>query len=227
QTAKQNLLQVRRLANTFVFDVHDAVRDLPGSIRARQLIVETGLRYLDGLAHSSRGDWRLQAELAAAYQRIGDGQGDVKNSNLGNTAGALDSYRKALTLLDSVIEHDGASRDAQVSRVRLYQRIGGIHRYTRDTRQGLASYRESERLGEALRSRYPGDEPIRRLLAEIYLDVGDVLRVSGEHAASLAQNSKGLALLVESAAAHPDDRSLQYALGSAYSNIGMSEVRLG
>ena len=30
RTANQNLLQVRRLANTFVFDVHDAVRDLPG-----------------------------------------------------------------------------------------------------------------------------------------------------------------------------------------------------
>src|SRR5262249_2957434 len=206
RTANQNLLQVRRLANTFVFDVHDAVRHLPGSIKARQLIVETGLRYLDGLASHARRDWGLRGELAAAYQRIGDVEGDVKNSNLGNTAGALESYRKALTLLDSIVEQDGANRDALTRRVTIYQRIGGIQRYTLDNRQGLVSYRKAEALGEALRRLYPGDETIRRQLAEIYLDVGDFLRLTGEHAASLEENSKGLALLLESSAAHPDDR---------------------
>src|SRR5262249_9200935 len=48
--ARANLMEARRLANGFVFDVHDAVQDLPGSTRARQLIVQTGLRYLDGLS---------------------------------------------------------------------------------------------------------------------------------------------------------------------------------
>jgi hypothetical protein len=227
RTANQNLLQVRRLANTFVFDVHDAVRDLPGSIRARKLIVETGLQYLDRLAQNSRGDPELRNELAAAYQRIGDVQGDVMGSNLGNTAAALESYRKALTLLDSTAGRDGANREAQARRVTLHQRIGAIHRFTRDTRQALASYREAERLGEALRSRYPADETIRQQLAQIYLDVANVLRVSGEHAASLEQNLKGLALLLEASAARPDDRSLQYSLAGAFSSIGMSEVRLG
>ena len=66
QIARENLLQARRLANAFVFDVHDAVRDLPGSTRARELIVQTGLRYLDGLAKHSRRDWELQSELASA-----------------------------------------------------------------------------------------------------------------------------------------------------------------
>src|ERR1051326_1416409 len=72
--ARTNLLDARRLANDFVFDVHDAVRDLPGSTRARRLIVETGLRFVDGMAKSSRRDWQLQSELATAYQRIGDVQ---------------------------------------------------------------------------------------------------------------------------------------------------------
>ena len=227
RTANQNLLQVRRLANTFVFDVHDAVRDLPGSIRARKLIVETGLQYLDRLAKNSRGDVELRNELAAAYQRIGDVQGDVMGSNLGNTAAALDSYRKALALLDSTAVRDGAKRDAEVRRVTLYQRIGGIDRFTRNPQQALVSYREAARLGEELRSRYPSDEAIRLQLARIHTDLGDVLRVSGEHAASLDESSKGLTLLLESSRAHPDDRTVQYSLASAYSNIGMSEVRLG
>jgi len=227
RTANQNLLQVRRLANTFVFDVHDAVRDLPGSIRARKLIVETGLQYLDRLAKNSRGDTELRNELAAAYQRIGDVQGDVLNSNLGNTAAALDSYRKALSLLDSTVGRDGASRDVQVRRVTLHQRIGGIDRFTRNPKQALASYREAERLGEALRTRYPGDDAIQRQLAQIYTELGDMLRVLSEPAAALDETSKGVALLLASSAAHPDDRSVQYSLAGAYSNIGMNEVRLG
>ena len=40
---------MRQLSNTFVFDVYDSVRDLPGSNKARQLIVKTGLHYLDNL----------------------------------------------------------------------------------------------------------------------------------------------------------------------------------
>src|SRR5262249_45011107 len=158
QTANQNLLQARRLADTFVFDVHDAVRNLPGSTRARQLIVETGLRYLDNLTKNSHRDWALQAELAAAYQRIGDVHGDVMSANLGNTAAALASYRKALALLDSILGHDPVNRQAQLDRFTIYQRMGGIHSHTEDSRQALASFREASRLGEALLARDPSEE---------------------------------------------------------------------
>ena len=41
--------QVRMMADKLVFDVHDAVRDLPGSTRARAVIVQTALHYLDAL----------------------------------------------------------------------------------------------------------------------------------------------------------------------------------
>ena len=47
----------------------------------------------------------LQLELAAAYQRIGDVQGNVMGANLGNTTEALASYRTALAS-DGVIVVD-------------------------------------------------------------------------------------------------------------------------
>ena len=191
------------------------------------MILETGLQYLDGLAANSRGDWSLQSELAAAYQRIGDVYGDVRNSNLGNTTAALASYRKALSLLDSVTAHDPADRNAATNRVMIHYRVAGIHGYTRNTREGIASLQEAGRLGEELRARYPADDAIRRQVAKIHIDLGDLQRLAGEHAAAFEENSKGLALLLESAESHPGDRSLQYSLSGAYSNIGMVEVRLG
>jgi tetratricopeptide (TPR) repeat protein len=227
RTANQNLMQVRSLANTFVFDVHDAVRDLPGSTRARRLIVETGLKYLDSLAQTSRRDTALEQELAAAYERIGDVQGDVLEANLGNTASALESYRKGLALTDAILARDPANRRAQATRATLYQRIGGIHSYTEDSRLALESYRQAQRLDEAILASDAGDQRARQELAEIHLRIGDVLRAAGDYPASFEENSKGLASFQQFVAARPADRPLQYATANAYINAGLSEIRLG
>src|SRR4029453_8202677 len=76
--------QIRCLASTLVFDVHDAVRDLPGSTQARQMIVQTGLHYLDDLVKSVERDAHAEKDLARAYRRLGDIQGNVESANLGD-----------------------------------------------------------------------------------------------------------------------------------------------
>ncbi len=225
--ARENLAQVRRLANAFVFNVHDAVRDLPGSTRARQLIIATGLEYLDALAKNSRHDWDLRSELAAAYQRIGDVQGDVTQANLGKTADALASYRKAMALLDSIVANDPHNRKARLNRVLIYERIGGVHGYTGNNAQALANYTEAEKQAQALLSANPNDDEVRREMADIYMSLGEARRLAGESARSLTENNKAVSLLTRLASAHPEDRSLQQMLANAYSALGMSEVRLG
>ena len=101
--AEARFQQVRKLANTFVFDVHDAIQPLAGSTKARQLLVSTGLEYLDSLAAEARGDPELQWELAQAYIKLGNVQGSPRaGPHLGDTAGALASHRKAINLLDQL-----------------------------------------------------------------------------------------------------------------------------
>ena len=92
-----------RSRSKLVFDVHDAVRDLPGSTKARQLIVQTGINYLDELVRSAGRDPHAQTELAVAYRRLGDVQGNVDSANLGDLPSALAQYQKALPLLDDAI----------------------------------------------------------------------------------------------------------------------------
>jgi serine/threonine protein kinase len=225
--AKANLLEARRLANVFVFGVHDAVRDLPGSTRARQLIVETGLRYLDSLAGNSRRDWELKTELATAYQRIGDVQGNVMGANLGNTKEGLQSYRKAITLLDSVLAHDPGNRNAQLARVTVLQRIGTVYVYTQESGRGIASFREAQKIGEDLLARAPNDVAAAGELAQVFSATGDALWVTGAFAASIEEHSKAVALLTKFSAATSDDGSLKKTLAAAYSAIGMDEARLG
>ena len=99
--AERRFADVRKLANTVLFDVHDAVVPLQGSTGVRELLVKSGLEYLDSLSHESADDPGLQVELGRAYKRVGDVQGGTFAANLGDTAGALASYRKAVELLEA------------------------------------------------------------------------------------------------------------------------------
>ena len=65
---------VRALANSILFEISDAIRDLPGSTPARLLLVERAHTYLDKLAHESGDDPSLERELAEAYKKVGEVQ---------------------------------------------------------------------------------------------------------------------------------------------------------
>jgi serine/threonine protein kinase/tetratricopeptide (TPR) repeat protein len=90
--------EVRKLAHTVLFDLTPQIENLAGATPARELLVKTSLEYLDSLASESTSDPGLQLELATAYERIGDVQGNSRYSNLGHPEAAVDSYRKALAI---------------------------------------------------------------------------------------------------------------------------------
>ena len=101
QRAERRFADVRKLANTFLFEVHDGVAPLAGSMPVRELLVKRGLEYLDSLAKEASGDRSLQVELGRAYRRVGDLQGGTFMANLGDISGAVASYRKAVGLLEA------------------------------------------------------------------------------------------------------------------------------
>jgi tetratricopeptide (TPR) repeat protein len=103
--AQARFQQVRKLANRFLFDFDAQIRDVPGTTKAREMLVTTALEYLDNLARDARGDPGLQWELASAYQRVGDVQGSPGMPSLGRTKALLQSYQKAIAM-----EEDLASR---------------------------------------------------------------------------------------------------------------------
>lgn len=98
--AERRFAEIRSLATHFIFDVHDSIVALPGATPVRAMLVKQGLASLDGLSREAAGDSLLERELSTAYQRMGLVQGNTYNSNLGDTKGALASYRTAAQLLD-------------------------------------------------------------------------------------------------------------------------------
>src|SRR5215813_6893757 len=94
--AERRFQQVRKLAHTFLFDVNDKIRDLPGSTEAREVVVKTATEYLDSLAQEAESDPGLQWELMTAYEQVGKIQSAVGGANLGQPEAAMQSYQKAL-----------------------------------------------------------------------------------------------------------------------------------
>ena len=124
--AEQRFNDVRKLANSLMFEIHDAIRDLPGSTPARRLLVTRALEYLDNLSAQSKGDSSLQKELAAAYERVGDVLGYPYAANLGDKAGALQSYRKALAIRESLAMAVPNDVDLQRDLVGTYLRVAQV-----------------------------------------------------------------------------------------------------
>jgi eukaryotic-like serine/threonine-protein kinase len=225
--ANENLALVRQLSNTFVFDVYDSVKDIPGATNARKLIVETGLRYLDNLSGNAAGDATLRRELAAAYRRIGDVQGNVLGSHLGNTKEATASYRKSLALLTPLTVGAQPDREALVEQLLLLQRLGSVYSYTKDLAQAEATYREAAAFAEEQYGRSPEDEAIGRQLANVLAELADVRRRMGDFPRALPESEKALALLRKFLAEHPEDEELRHSVAVGYASVGLCEVRMG
>ena len=142
--SEQLLNDLRRLARTFIFDFHDRIQYLPGSLDARRLIVSAALAYLDRLAHEAPAEPALLFELALAYGRIGDIQGLPSMPNVGDTSGALKSYETAQALLDRV-PADASSRERLWrERINTLLRLGDLHGTRGDSGRALEFYTRAQ-----------------------------------------------------------------------------------
>ena len=89
ENAQARFDDVRKLANTFLFDVQEKIAKLPGSTAARASLVRTALDYLQKLSTQASDDPGLLREVMAAYCRVGDIQGSPSSAYLGDTKGAI------------------------------------------------------------------------------------------------------------------------------------------
>jgi eukaryotic-like serine/threonine-protein kinase len=142
--ADERFNDVRKLANSLIFELHDSIKDLPGSTPARKLLVTRALEYLDSLARQAKGDSSLQRELATAYVKVGDVLGYPYMANLGDTAGALQSYRKALAIREPLASTRPDDMQLQGELARNYFRIADVLEATGDFKGAV------ETVGKAL-----------------------------------------------------------------------------
>jgi eukaryotic-like serine/threonine-protein kinase len=172
--AERRFNDVRKLANSLLFDLRDPIRDLPGSIHVEKILVDTGLRYLDSLAQEAESDISLQRELAEAYKRVGDAQGTPYGANLGDSIGALASYRKALRLRQTMLKSAPQDIQEQIRLASNYRTIGSLLAKMGDLPGARDMVRQALGITQAV-AQQAQDEPLAiKELGVDFLTLGDV-----------------------------------------------------
>jgi len=192
--AEQRFNDLRSLANSLLFEIHDSISDLPGSTAARKLLVDRALHYLDSLSQESAGTPGLQRELAAAYERVGDVQGNPYLANLGDTAGAIASYRKALNLRLALANGNHSSSDDRAALVGIYMQIALGLEAASDFGASLDALQHAYPIAKALAGERPNDPHAQENLAGVCFLTGSVLADAGNLDASLDYYRKSAAI---------------------------------
>ena len=218
--ANRRFNDVRHLAHSLMFEIHDSVKDLQGSTPTRRLIVTRALEYLDNLAREAGRDTSLQEELATAYEKVGDIQGNPYSANLGDTDGALISYRKALAIRER-LNARGPTTELQMELGRSYRGLGDILEQKGEIAETVRNYRRSLSIFEKLAAAQPTEFSVQDELARAYETLGDGLgRAANSDAERLACYQKALPIRQNLLSQRSGDRKLRRSVALTFLKVG-------
>lgn len=219
--AERRFSEVRELAKSVVFEYHDAIAKLPGSTQVREMLVKDALQYLDNLSQESAGDRSLQRELALAYLKVGDVQGRVYDANLGNVQGALQSYRKAIALLES-LALDKSDVQAQIDLRDAYQTLALTMANGGDP-EASTFIEKAISLSEQLATSNPDDSNNQLMLARSYVLRLDARALPAQDRFELLR--KALAIVDRLVAKEPNNAEALKSAGVIQQRLGDQSLR--
>ena len=232
--AENRFNDVRHLANSLIFDVDKSIADLPGSTPARKLLADDALQYLDTLAREAKGDLTLQRELATAYQKMGEIQGNPALPNLGDTGGALESYRKAVAIRQALAAANPGNKDDQIALAFAYEWLGSLSQMiSGNLQEALAEETKAQSILEPLAKADPNDVKVLDRLRGVYEEIGDIEGGNGSSAnlgdveSALENHRKALAIAERFFRERPNDASEGLTLAICNSNVAGDLVKKG
>ena len=225
--AEKRFNDVRKLAHSVLFDYHDAVEDLPGSTPIRARLVKDAMEYLDSLAAEAGNDTSLQIELATAYERIGDVQGGTMKANLGDTAGSIESYRKALAILQSLAASEPRNAETRYKIASCYKKLGTLLGETGNTKESLDVSRQALTFFQELADENPTDLDLLFELGSTYNRVGLILKEQGDFSGALESYQKEISLYQSLPAAERESEKTRRAFSRACEHIASAFISTG
>jgi non-specific serine/threonine protein kinase/serine/threonine-protein kinase len=224
--ANRRFNDVRQLAHSVLFDYHDAIAALPGSTAVRQKLVQDALKYLDNLSREASNDRDLLRELATAYQKVGQIQGNSYYVNLGDTSGAMKSYRRSLEIRESLLSASPQDLGLQDEVANSHEGIGDMLYTTGELRAGLKSYERALQLREHVAAADSAKIDHRIAVAVLYEKIGDIKGLEsyanlGDTAGALASYRKAKDLLEPLSAANRQNLDLTSQLAEVLNREGM------
>jgi non-specific serine/threonine protein kinase/serine/threonine-protein kinase len=218
--AEQHFNDVRTLANSLIFEIHDSIQNLPGATVPRKLLLDRALQYLDSLARESSGDASLQRELAAGYLRIGAIQGSTMDASLGKTEDALASYKKAVAIREAVAKANPSNLTDQLNLATAHRSLARML-----DSAGRPGAREQDDDALAITGRLVQLGNTLEVQAERSIEyelLSDLQSGSGDPTGALDSMKKSFVITQEILKEHPQDRKVQH--GAAIGNVKVANA---
>ena len=222
EQAERRFGQLADLANTFIFEFHDEVKDLTGSTPARERVARKGAELLQLLAQDKEDDLNLMRDLAVSYFKLGD-----IDITLGQVDHAFENHQAALELFKDIRQKNPNSAQAQRDLSVSYERIGNIKAAMGDTQGALAEFQNSLKIALTLADADPNSAQAQRDLSVSYERIGNIKAAMGDTQGALAEFQNSLKIRIKLADADPNSAQAQRDLSVSYNKVGDIKAAMG
>ncbi len=225
--AERRFGEVRGLAQKMIYDLHDSILPVEGTLAARELIVETGLHYLDALAQEAGDDRTLQLECALGYFRIAEIQGGSIGESMGQTEAALEACRKGLAIVNQRLAADPDKgpllRGSAFGNLLMGHLLGVIG----DTAQAENSFERAIALQRRVVASDPAEGWKHPGLDKIHADFATFLEGMGRYDAAERHLEHAIRFIEERLKLESDNALFEVKLGNALAALGHNRVQRG
>lgn len=97
--AEAHYAELRSLTTMLLFELKNAITDVPGSTQAQKILVTRVVKSLNLMTGQTAQDPQLRLNLAEAWRQMGELQGSPYGQNLGDPEGASASLAKARSIV--------------------------------------------------------------------------------------------------------------------------------
>lgn len=220
--AERRFNDVRQLANSFMFEINEQIMSSP--IKARELLVERAVEYLDKLSAESSDDPELDGELATAYEKIGDVQSELFKPSSGKTSEALSSHQKSLAIRQKLFEGNPSMATAMAvsdSRMKVGDILVAIGR--------LAEAKDNYAAGSTVLSSQPAikDSNFKNQQARLLARLGQAVVRSGSLSEALGYYESSLDIYRTLITENPDNAKFQRNFGIISTYRGFVKLETG
>jgi len=217
--AERRFAQVRGLAHSVMFELHDAIQHLPGSTAARELLVRRALEYLENLSREAGGNADLTREVALGYERVAAVQGYAGDSNLGHLPTAVENFGKAHQLLAGLVGRRPGDSALQHDYLRVANELAAVLASSGQLDRGMELCRRNIAIIQAALASQPNDPVWLEALAIAQGHLGDAYTDKQRYADAVPFREQALATIRRAAAFHHDEQTDR--------NIALAAKRLG
>ncbi|HMJ05922.1 MAG TPA: protein kinase [Chthoniobacterales bacterium] len=217
--AERRFSEVRKIANSLMFEFHNSIAELPGSLAARQLVTRRAVEYLDSLAQEAGDDLSLKSELALAYDKIGRLTFDLRE--------AIRTHEKAVALNEALVQAAPAQTAYRVQLSESYEGLSDVMKIAGHSQNAIEDARKALALMESAARTQPGQREMETGLADRHIGLAVALADAGDFRGARQSAEAAVRIQEKIIAQEPANKEARRELASGYAIISDADADAG